>query len=151
MEALKIIGAIFGVLAVAGGISYVLHYYKDDDPPFNDKTIGISLVCNLLFAVGVYLWLGAGFTDNTLVVLGCGILAYVGLLVYVAWWRSNILTAIWTVTSLAVLSTVVVMVVLGVKVLRRRDRRRDRHRSRWDRIIEQRERRQEIGYEQDSC
>ena len=37
MEALKIIGVIFGVLAVAGGISYVLHYYKYDDPPFNDK------------------------------------------------------------------------------------------------------------------
>ena len=113
------------------------------------KTIGISFVCNLLFAVSVYLWLGAGFTDNTFAVLVCGILVYVGLLVYVAWRCSNILTAIWTVTSLAVLSTVVVTVVLGVKVLRRHD---SRHRdSRWDRIIEQRRRRQEIGYEQDSC
>ena len=140
MEALKIIGAIFAVLAVAGGISYVICYFEEDNPPFNNKTIGISFVCHLLFAVGVYLWLRAGFTDNTLVVLGCGILVYVGLLVYVAR-RSNILTAIWTVTSLAVLSTVVVMVLLGI-FLRYRDRYRDR-----DRIT----RTPEIGYEQDSC
>ena len=143
MEALKIIGAIFAVLAVAGGISYVMRYFEYDDPPFNLKTIGISFVCHLLFAVGVYLWLGAGFTDNTLAVLGCGILVYVGLLVYVAWRSNNILTAIWTVTSLAVLSTVVVMVLLGI-FLRHRDRHRDR-----DRIIDTRT--QEIGYEQDSC
>ena len=141
MEALKIIGAIFAVLAVAGGISYVIRYVEYDDPPFNFKTIGISFVCHLLFAVGVYLWLGAGFTDNTLAVLGCGILVYVGLLVYVAR-RSNILTAIWTVTSLAVLSTFVVMVLIGI-YLRQRDRR-DR-----DRIIDTRT--QQIGYEQDSC
>ena len=141
MEALKIIGAIFGVLAVAGGISYVILYFKYDDPPFNPKTIGISFVCHLLFAVGVYLGLGAGFTANTLVVLGCGILVYVCLLVYVAW-RSNILTAIWTVTSLAVLSTVVVMMVLL-------DRFRPRDRTRT--IDTRNTRTQEIGYEQDSC
>ena len=143
MEALKIIGAIFAVLVVAGGISYVLHYFKSDDPPFNRKTIGISVVCNLLFAVGVYLWLGAGFTDNTFAVLGCGILVYVGLLVYVAR-RINIVTAIWTVTSLAVLSTVLVVVLLGVDFLRMS---RGRHRDR-DHIIT---RTQQIGYEQNSC
>ena len=146
MEALKIIVVIFAVLAVAGGITYVICYFKDDDPPFNPKTIGISFVCHVLFAVGVYLGLRAGFTDNTFAVLGCGILVYLGLLVYVAR-RSNILTAIWTVTSLAVLSTVVVVVLLGI-YLKVRDGHRDR-----DRIIDahRRTRTQEIGYEQDSC
>ena len=142
MEALTIIGVIAAVAATAGGISYVMYYFKLDDPPFNFKTIGISFVCHLLFAVGVYLWLGAGFTDNTLAVLGFGILVYVGLLVYVAR-RSDILTGIWTVTSLAVLSTVVVVMVLLISFLRHRDR---------DRIIDTREARlQEIGYEEDSC
>ena len=142
MEALTIIVVIFAGLAVAGGVGYVIRYFEFDDPPFNLKTIGISFVCHLFFAVGVYLWLGAGFTDNTIAVLICGILVYVGLLVYVAR-RENIVTAIWTVTSLAVLSTVVVMVLLGF-YLRFRDRDRDR-----DRIIDTRT--PEIGYEQDSC
>lgn len=109
MEALTIIGAIAAV-AIAGGISFALHSYSSDTydyPPFNLVTIGISFVCGLLIAVGVYLWLGAGFTANTLVVLGCGILVYVGLLVFVTV-RSNILIAIWTVTILSALSAVVV-------------------------------------------
>ena len=86
---------------------------------------------------------GAGFTANTLVVLGCGSLVYVGLLVYVAR-CSKFLTAIWTVTSLAILSTFVVMVLLGI-FLKQRDSHRDR-----DRIIDTRTQ-EKIEYEQDSC
>ena len=121
METLTIIGAIAAV-AIAGVISFVLHSYSSetyDYPPFNLVTIGISFVCALLIAVGVYLWLGAGFTANTLVVLGCGILVYVGLLVFVAL-RSNILIAIWTVTILSALSAVVVPALFIVRFIEQR-------------------------------
>ena len=136
MEALTIIGAI-AAIAIVCGISFAVHSYSSgtyDYLPFNRVTIGISFVCGLLIAVGVYLWSGAGFTANTLVVLGCGILVYVGLLVFVTL-RSNILIAIWTVTILSALSAVVILVLLGRRVFRRllrgllrkrpRDRRRD--------------------------
>ena len=126
METLTIIGVIAAVAAIAGGISFVLHSYSSetyDYPPFNLVTIGISFVCGLLIAVGVYLWLGAGFTANTLVVLGCGILVYVGLLVFVAL-HSNILIAIWTVTILSALSAVVVPALLIVRFIE--DRRNNR-------------------------
>ena len=121
MEALTIIGAIAAIAAVAGGISFALHNYSSDTydyPPFNLVTIGISFVCGLLIAVGVYLLLGTGLTANTLVVLGCGILVYVGLLVFVTL-RSNILIAIWTVTILSALSPVVISVLLGRRVFRK--------------------------------
>ena len=120
MEALTIIGAI-AAIAIVGGISFAVHSYSSGTYgylPFNRVTIGISFVCGLLIAVGVYLWLGAGFTANTLVVLGCGILVYVGLLVFVTL-RSNILIAIWTVTILSALSAVVILVLLGRRVFRR--------------------------------
>ena len=122
METLTIVGAIAAVAAIAGGVSFVLHSYSCetyDYPPFNLATIGISFVCALLIAVGVYLWLGAGFTANTLVVLGCGILVYVGLLVFVAL-RSNILIAIWTVTILSALSAVVVPALFIVRFIEQR-------------------------------
>ena len=109
MEAVTIIGAI-AAIAIVVVISFVVDRYSwgtYDYRPFNPKTIWVSFVCGLLIAVGVYLWLGAGFTDNTLAVLGCGILVYVGLLVYVAW-RSNKWIAIWTVTILSALFPVVV-------------------------------------------
>ena len=108
MEALTIIGVI-AALAVVGGISFALHNYSSnayDYPPFNLATIGISFLVGLLFVVGLYLWSETGFSANTLVVLGCGMLVYVGLLVFVTV-RSNFLIAIWTVTLLSALSAVV--------------------------------------------
>ena len=121
METLTIIGAIAAV-AIVVVISFVVDRYSwgtYDYRPFNPKTIWVSFVCGLLIAVGVYLWLGAGFTDNTLAVLGCGIAVYGGLLVYVAW-RSNTLIAIWTVTILSALSAVVVPALFIVRFIEQR-------------------------------
>ena len=118
-----IIGAI---AAIVIGISFVVDRYSwgtYDYRPFNPETIWASFVCGLLVAVGVYLWLGTGFTAIARVVLGCGILVYVGLLVFVSVRvRSKqgssdgeqapclpaILIAIWTVTILSALFPVVV-------------------------------------------
>ena len=116
MEARTIIGAIAAVAAIAG-ISFALHSYSSetyDYPPFNLVTIGISFVCGLLIAVGVYLLSGPGLTANTLVFfLGGGILLYVGLLVFVTL-RSNIWIAIGTVTIFSALPPVVILVLRRV-------------------------------------
>ena len=112
MEAVTIIGAI-AAIAIVVGISFVVDAYSwgtYDYRPFNPKTIWVSFVCGLLIAVGVYLWLGAGFTTITLLVLVCGIVVwawgYVRLLVIVRR-ESNLLIAIWTATILSALFPVV--------------------------------------------
>ena len=114
MEALTIIGAIVALAGVCG-VSVALHKYSSrtyDYPPFNIATIGFSFLVGLLIAVGAYLWMETGFSANTLVVLGCGMLVYVILLVFVTV-RSNFLIAIWTVTILSALSAVA-LVLLAV-------------------------------------
>ena len=71
MEAVTIIGAIAAIAIVVGIISFVVDAYSwgtYEYRPFNPKTIWVSFVCGLLIAVGVYLWLGAGFTAIVLFV-----------------------------------------------------------------------------------
>ena len=109
MDAVTIIGAI-AAIAIVGGISFVVDRYSwgtYDYRPFNPKTIWFSFVCGLLVAVGVYLWLGAGFTAIAPFVLVCGIVVY-GVLVAFVKWHSNFLIAVWTVTILSALFPVVV-------------------------------------------
>ena len=145
MEKLTIIGAI-AAIAIVGGISFVVDRYSwgtYDYRPFNPKTIWVSFVCGLLIAVGVYLWLGAGFTAIALGFLGCGILVYVGLLV-VVWVNSSILIAIWTVTILSALFPVVVPALFIVRFIGQRLRVGDELDAREERRDEPRRENQDL-------